>query len=257
MLERAAEAFGSPSVLAILLATTFVACALSGVASTGGGFLLMGAMALFLPMREAIPLHALVMAFANLARVVLLHRYVRLELLGRFCLGLLPGALLGVLLWTGGEPKRLRLLLALIVLVTAWWQPKTRGALGSWTVQILGFYMGVAGMFVGATGPLNASILLRADLGQEEFVATNSAWQALSHLVKVVSFSGLGHVAGLDPVRWVPLALVALIATYTGRRLLSNLPLNVFRRLVQLVITGVALALIVQELGGFQPASQA
>ena len=115
-------------MIAALVVVTLLATVLSGITSTGGGFLVMGTYALLLPLDQAIALHAATFGVANLARVLLLRRHVRWEPIARYGLGLALGAAAGAALWSQvdlrGVPG-LRAGLALLGLAAIWW-PRRR-----------------------------------------------------------------------------------------------------------------------------------
>ncbi len=232
----------------LLLAVSTLTSLITAMLGLGGGLVLLAVMAALLPVSVLIPVHGLVQLGSNGGRALLMHRSVSPRLTGWF----LPGALLGVglaSLWVVALPESaLSLLLALYILYSTWGPalPRTdgdrRAAFG------VGLFSSLLSMFVGATGPLVATLFSRRALGRETVVATHAACMTLQHALKIAAFGVLGF--SFQP--W--LGFIALmigtgfIGTLVGRHLLLRLNDRYFQRLFRALLTLLALHLAISAL---------
>ena len=102
-------------------------------------------------------------------------------------------------------------------------------------------------MLVGATGPYVLALLRPLSLGREGLVATHAAAMTAQHGLKMAAFGLLGFA--FSP--WAPLIALMIaagfIGTLLGRRLLGRLDERHFSRLVQAILTIVALDLVLRS----------
>ena len=84
----------SGGVAAFVVAAAFVTATLSGVFGMAGGLVLMGALALVLPVQAAFVTHGLLQLVANGWRAALHRRHVRWDIVGWYALASLVAAVL-------------------------------------------------------------------------------------------------------------------------------------------------------------------
>ena len=227
-----------------LVALSLFTSALTAAAGIGGGLVLLGVMASFLPPIVVIPTHGVVQLGSNAGRAVLLRQHIDRGILLPFALGSVLGIVLGAKLFVALPTAVLEIVLGLFILACVW-LPKLKAS----RIPDRGFTLvGIAGsfctMFVGATGPFVASFITPERLARHAVVATHAACMTVQHTLKVAAFGYLGFAF----LPWMPL-LAAMIAagflgTMLGRRLLDRLPHHIFARAFKVILTVLALRLL-------------
>lgn len=247
-MESLAASLLPPGVSALaaigLVALSLFTSALTAAAGIGGGLVLLGALASFLPPVIVIPIHGVVQLGSNAGRAAIMRHAIDRRIVAPFFLGSLIGIALGAKLFVALPTTTLQIILGLFVLASVW-LPKLKTA----HIPIRAFVVvGIVGsfctMFVGATGPFIATFISPDRMPRHAVVATHATCMSLQHTLKVIAFGFLGFAF----LPWIPL-LVAMVGagflgTMLGRRALDRLPHDVFARIFKVVLTLLALRLL-------------
>ena len=224
-------------VYLILAITALLTSILSGMLGMAGGMLLLATMFCFLTHAETIPTHAVVQLASNATRLTAFARSIAWPTVGRFLLGVVPGAIVGSVIYyrfgtpAASEPYLEMLVGAYILAVTFLPKPKRQDRdPGRWAWPATGALAGAAGLTIGATGPLIAPVFARCGFAKERLVATKAACQACLHLIKLPVFilaEKAGKFAAFD-VRELGLLAGLMIAmvipgTLIGKRMLTRI----------------------------------
>ncbi|UCC31563.1 MAG: sulfite exporter TauE/SafE family protein [Phycisphaerales bacterium] len=232
-----------PIILALAALITSIISAILGMA---GGMLLLATMLCFMSHGEAIPTHAAVQIASNGTRVLAFIKNVDGHTLGRFCLGLLPGAALGMLLlWTLGQRQQsepyLKTLIGTFILIATYLpQGKADGRSAGtwWDFPLMGLVAGTAALTVGAVGPLIGPLFARRHFVKESLIATKAVCQLATHVLKIPAFIWLRD---LDLTRLGSLALLMIVmvipGTLIGKRILTGVPERHFRIAFRVALT--------------------
>ena len=222
----------------------FVGSTLTGIMGVGGGVLILVIMAQFVPPSVLIPLHALVMLYSNLNRVVIQRRHIRWSYVWPFlAAGVIAIAL--VSRWVNSVPVDLgQLLLGLFVLI-ATWRPNWF-QVGQWPASLSGGITGALSMFLGAMGPIVMAVLPRAAWSRHEIIATHGMVMGLQYGVKALAFAWIGFewIAYLPAL--VAMCLAATLGNLAGARLLGRVSEQHFKFVLNTLLTVLALRLVVQ-----------
>lgn len=205
----------------ILAIAAFCTSTLSGMIGMGGGALLLAVLSSFLTYAETIPMHATVQIASNSTRVLAFWQHVDWPTIGRFLLGVAPGAVLSgtllAIIGVGGSAEPYLKGLIGVYILTFIFLPKPKGRSEQTAHRreftIIGFAAGTLGIFVGAVGPMIAPMFARHNFVKDRLIATKAVAQASLHLIKLPIFMVVG---GFEIARFSLLLAVMLAVTIPG-----------------------------------------
>jgi uncharacterized membrane protein YfcA len=238
-------------VAVFILATALVTSLVSGVFGMAGGLMLMGALALVMPVSAALVTHGLIQMVANGWRAVLHRRHVQWRIVGLYALG--SAAVATALAFVSYVPSKPMLYLLLGLVPGLTWLPKKVLQLDAAKPPqsvLCGVLVTGLNLLAGVAGPLLDIFFIRTDLTRHRIVATKAATQVFSHLAKVIVYGApllkLGG-PGLPPA-WlfacsVPLAM---IGTVLGGRILDRLTDKHFLAWTRYIVTAIGGLYLIQ-----------
>lgn len=229
----------------------FLTATLSGVFGMAGGLVLMGALALVLPVQAAFVTHGILQLVANGWRSILHRRHVRWDIVGWYALASLAAAGgVALLSFTPSKPL-LFLLLGLVPFLT--WLPQSwinldaarppQAFLSGLTVTGLNLTAGVA-------GPLLDIFFVRTELTRHAIVATKAATQVFAHLAKIVVYGApllAGKAVGMPPLWVFAVAIpLSMAGTAVGGVILNRMTDVNFKRWTRWIVTAVGVGYLAQ-----------
>lgn len=236
--------------LYIVLMALFTAL-LSGVFGMAGGLLLMGALALVLPVHAAFVTHGLLQLVANGWRAVLHRRHVRWGIVGWYALASLVAACVVAVLSFAPSKPLLFLLLGLVPLLT--WLPSQRIRLDAARPRqafLSGLSVTGLNLTAGVAGPLLDIFFVRTELSRHAIVATKAATQVFSHSAKIMVFGApllTGAEIGLPPLWVFALAIpLSMVGTVAGGKLLDRMSDGNFKRVTRWIVTAIGASYLIQ-----------
>jgi len=223
---------------------------LSGVLGMAGGMVLLSALLLRLEPVVAIPVHGIVQLVSNASRAWFLREHVRKKLVIPFVLPLLPAGALGVVLLGSLPPAVGKMLIGTFVLVFTWRASRTheQGTPPEHPERMLAIAGAIVGFFstlIGATGPLLAPFIMALELAPQATVGTMAACQVFQHASKVAVFGFAGFDFRDRVAPALALSVCAILGSAVGTRWLDRIDRDLFRRIVKVVLTLLALQLLV------------
>lgn len=231
-------------VALFLLVTAFLTALLSGIFGMAGGLVLMGALALVLPVSAAFVTHGLLQIVANGWRAILHRQHIAWPILWNYALASAIAAM--AVLTIGFAPSKplLFLLLGLVPLLV--WLPKHRLRLDAAKrshALASGFLVTVLNLSAGVAGPLLDIFFVRTQLNRHQIVATKAATQVFSHLAKVLVYGAPLVAAGQPEVPpWWLFALaipLSMAGTTAGGWVLDRLSDAHFKRWTAWIVTAI------------------
>lgn len=233
----------------LLIISAGFTSALTAGLGIGGGVLLLGIMAFLVPPAALIPLHGVVQIGSNVGRTWLMRTHIRPVIVWPFAVGALAGAFAGGSIARELPAQLLNLALALFILYAVWGKwPTLRGKAQRAGLWGGGIVISFVSMFVGATGPLVATLMKTQALDRQQHMATFSACMSLQHGLKIIAFGFFGFAFGT----WMPLLLAMIasgfIGTWLGERWLAGRSEDGFQQGLNWLLTAMALQLLWQAL---------
>lgn len=234
-----------------ILVVAFVTATLSGVFGMAGGLVLMGALALVLPVKAAFVTHGLLQLVANGWRAILHRRFVRWEIVAVYAgASAVAATAVSLLAFVPSKPM-LYLLMGLIPGLL--WLPRgwiQLDAAKPGQAFLSGLMVTGLNLTAGVAGPLLDIFFVRTELTRHAIVATKAATQVFSHVAKIVVY-GLPLVAAPAselPSVWVFVLAVPLsmAGAVVGGEILERMTDVNFRRWTRWLVTAVGLVYLVQ-----------
>ena len=236
----------------LLLIIVLITSTISGVFGMAGGLVLMGALALALPISAAMVTHGAVQIVANGWRALLHRAHVRWRIIALYALGSAGAA--GALALVTYQPTRAWVFLLLGLTPLLAWLPTRHLRLdAARPADAFACGLTVTGLNVlaGVAGPLLDVFFVRTNLPRHQIVATKAATQVFSHFVKML-FYGAPLVAaaqstGLPPL-WFFLAAapLAMLGTVLGGKILDRMSDKSFLKWTRWIVTGIGAVYLVQ-----------
>lgn len=220
--------------LLMLMPAVLLASLLAALLGTGGGVLLLPLLVLVFGIRDAVPLYALLQLVGNLGRLSLNRAALAWPVLPWFLAGAVPAAVLGAWGFAVLPAPALQRLLGGFLLLCLIGRRCLRPPFGfpRWGFLPVGAVFGLVSAVAGSAGPFVAPFYLAHGLLKGAYIATEAAATAGVHVVKLLSYYGLGAL----PVRVLGyglcLAPLMLLGAWLGRWLLQRMPVAVFTGLI-------------------------
>lgn len=234
-----------------IVALSFVTATLSGVFGMAGGLVLMGGLALVLPVSAAFVTHGLLQLVANGWRAILHRKFVRWDIVGWYALAsFIAGAVVALISLVPSKPV-LYLLMGLVPGLL--WLPQSWLKLDA-AKPPQAFLSGLSvtglNLTAGVAGPLLDIFFVRTELTRHAIVATKAATQVFAHLAKVVVYGApLLFTPSKDMPSW-PLFLAAIplsmLGTVVGGRILDRMSDVNFKAWTRYIVTAVGVTYLIQ-----------
>lgn len=241
----------SLAIAAFIVVIAFVTATLSGIFGMAGGLVLMGGLALVLPVAAAFVTHGLLQIVANGWRAILHARHVRWGIVGCYAVASLAAAIaVALVAFTPSKPM-LYLLLGLVPGLT--WLPQKALRLDAAKpahALISGFLVTGLNLAAGVAGPLLDIFFVRTELTRHSIVATKAATQVFSHLAKVIVYGAplLGaKAAGMPPWPVFACAIpISMLGTVVGGRILDRMSDVNFKSWTRWIVTAIGVVYLIQ-----------
>ena len=230
----------------ILLSVSWLAATISGVAGFGGSLIILPVFSYIVGAKQAIPILTIAWMMGNITKAVLGFREIRWRPVNYFCLGALPGALIGAKIFidipAGTVMKMIGVFLLCIVILR---QRKDLPAIPeSWFVPT-GFVVGICSSLFGSAGPIGAAAFLGLNLPATAYVASEAVTAVVMHATKTALWGQYRLISPTDMMTGVILGLAMMAGSAMGRSLIKRLDPKTFRVIVDVLMTVAAISLLV------------
>ncbi|HEX5379608.1 MAG TPA: sulfite exporter TauE/SafE family protein [Phenylobacterium sp.] len=241
---------GALSALFIVI-LAFVTATLSGVFGMAGGLVLMGGLALALPVSAAFVTHGLLQLVANGWRAILHRRHVDWRIVGIYAVGSVIAG--GVVSLIALAPSKAALYLFMGLLPGLLWLPQSwirLDAARPGQALLSGLMVTGVNLTAGVAGPLLDIFFVRTALTRHVIVATKAATQVFAHLAKIVVYGApliAVHGKGLPPWWLFALAVpLSMAGTAVGGVILERLSDLNFKKWTRLIVSAVGITYLAQ-----------
>ena len=238
------------AVAAFLIITAYLTATLSGIFGMAGGLVLMGALALVLPVAAAFATHGILQFVSNGWRAFLQRDHIRWTIVGWYALASAAAAGVVSLLAINPSKPVLFLLLGLVAMLV--WLPKNWAELDAAKplhALISGFAVTAVNLTAGVAGPLLDIFFVRTKMTRHQIVATKAATQVFSHAAKILVYGGLAwRTADAMPPIWVfALAIPASMAgTASGGLVLDRMSAAGINRWTPWAVTAIGAVYLIR-----------
>jgi uncharacterized membrane protein YfcA len=236
-----------PAFTAVFLVViAFLTATLSGIFGMAGGLVLMGALAMVLPVAATFVTHGILQLVANGWRAVLHRHHIVWPILFYYAMSsAVAGAVVAVIALSPSKPT-LFLLMGLVAMLV--WLPKSWSSLDAAKPAhafLSGFLVTLTNLTAGVAGPLLDVFFVRTSLNRHQIVATKAATQVFSHAAKIAVYGGLlagWTVEGIPPWWLFALAIPAsMLGTTAGGFVLDRMSDSNFKRWTAWIVTVIGL----------------
>ncbi|MEO1476658.1 MAG: sulfite exporter TauE/SafE family protein [Pseudomonadota bacterium] len=229
----------------LIIATTLASSFISGIFGMAGGMVLMGVLVALVPVATAMITHGAIMMVANGWRAYLLRGDVDWRVFWRYMIGAAMGvSLLFLVVW---RPDKLAVYFILGLVPVVIWLPRNWLDLDiqkPLQAEVTGIIVQAMNTLAGVAGPVLDIFFVRTAMTRQQIVATKSATQAVSHIIKVGFWSAPLLLASTSPEPIFPpiwlLAVaipVAMMGTALGKGILDRMKDDGFRSWVKGLVT--------------------
>lgn len=234
-----------------VIVLAFITATLSGVFGMAGGLVLMGGLALVLPVSAAFVTHGLLQFVANGWRAFLHRKFVRWDIVGWYALASAIAA--GVVAMLSFLPSKPMLYLLLGLVPGLVWLPQKWVNLDA-AKPAQAFLSGLSvtglNLTAGVAGPLLDIFFVRTAMTRHAIVATKAATQVFAHLSKVLVYGApLLFKPNADMPPWWLFACaipLSMLGTVFGGRILDRMSDVNFKRWTRWLVTVVGVFYLIQ-----------
>lgn len=226
----------------------FFTAILTAIAGVGGGVLLIGIMALYLPPHILIPVHGIVQLSSCGSRAILLRKHIIWSYLKEFLAGALLGTLLGLLFEPKIDENVFKPLLGGFILTITWLPVKAFFARIPGRFFSAGCMQVYLSLLVGATGPLSSAVLFQEKIKHQSFVGTNAALMGCMHFLKICVFVWFGFSFYEQLYLLVFMVIATVAGSWVGSKITPLVSERWSKPLVKLLLTVLAGRLIIASL---------
>ncbi|MAC90862.1 sulfite exporter TauE/SafE family protein [Maricaulis sp.] len=236
-------------IAVFILVATFVTAFISGVFGMAGGLILMGALALVLPVAAAMVVHGVIQSVSNGWRAVLHLKWIDWRILAIYLAG--SAAAAGLLAFASFELSKAWLFVILGLVPAVIWLPKHilhLDAARPHHAVACGFAVTGLNVVAGVSGPLLDVFFADTQQDRRAIVATKAATQVVSHGVKIAYYilPALG-AAGLPSVQWLMIAApLAILGTTAGARFLALMSDVQFRQWTKWIVSVIGAVYVIR-----------
>ncbi|MEO9021207.1 MAG: sulfite exporter TauE/SafE family protein [Ginsengibacter sp.] len=234
-------------IIAILFILSIAAFILSTISGGGGSLVLVPVLNFTLGVTNTAPVLNLGSFLGRPSRLILFWNHIQWRVCIYYAPAAVMGAWIGSWLFSSFRLEWLQIVVGIFLISTVWqYRFGKRGK--SFTVRLwyfipLGFLVSILGTIIGALGPVLNPFYLNLGLDKEGLIATKTANSFIMGLTQIGSYTFFGLLHGELWVYGIALGLGATVGNIIGKKFLSKMKSNLFRKflIALMVISGILL----------------
>ncbi len=234
----------------ILFICGIIAYIVSTLSGGGGALILLPIVGFYLSPSVVAPVVNLGNMIGRPARLILFWKDIQWKLVAFFVPSALLGAVVGAFIFVQLESDWIQLLLGMFLISTAFQfrfgKKKTSFSMKMWYFIPLGFVVTLISTLFGATGAVLNPFYLNMGLVKEKLIATKTANSFFAGFAQLGSYTFLGVLHGELWGYGILIGLGAIIGNIFGKRLLSKMSDERFRKLVVFIMTVSGVVMLVK-----------
>ncbi|MEM9004333.1 MAG: sulfite exporter TauE/SafE family protein [Cyanobacteria bacterium P01_F01_bin.86] len=230
----------TPVVILLIGSASFVAWFFSMLAGGGSPFILIPLLSLLLGTQAVAPVITTGLLIGNTQRSLFFWKEIDWHVTAWYLPGCLGGAVLGAYIFTWVHADWLQILigLALLGMVLNYWLGRSlkflnqKFTMKAWYFLPAAFFNAVGSALIGSTGPIMNPMYFACGLEKEAMIATKASNKAFLHVIKLISYAGLGVLEPNHIGYGLIIGLGAVPANLIGKWVLERITNDQFRQMV-------------------------
>ena len=235
----------------IAFTTIALTSLLSGVLGMGGGMILMGVLAMLMPLSQAMIVHGLTQTVANLSRAWIHRREIHWSIFRWYLMGS-QITLIGFFFFalTISKPWFFIALGSLALISQLLPKQISIAVTKPQNALICGMMVTASQLLVGVAGSILDLFFVRSSLSRYQVLATKAITQTIGHLTKLMFWSGiaLGHL-NINLQAWWILPIIIVLATsgsHFGAKILARMSDGQFRKITSTMLLLIGISYLVR-----------
>ena len=231
----------------LLMFIGWFAATVSGAAGFGGALILLPVLTYAVGAKAAVPILTIAQLLGNLSRAGFGFSEIRWRPVCLFSVGTIPLSILGARVFVALPAHILMCSIGLLLLLIVVFRHTRLGQrqLPDYLLSPAGAVVGLLSAIAGSAGPLGAAVFLGLSLPPTAYIASEAVTASLMHITKTVVYGRYAMIQSADVLAALALGGSMIMGSWSGRRLIQQLPQRKFSLLVEvlLIISGVLLIL--------------
>jgi len=225
--------------LSIALIVAFFASILGALSGFGAGILVMPFLVPLVGIKGVVPVMAVAMVIANVARIWVYRTHVRLELVGPLALSIIPGVFVGTYIYKSMPVDFLAVFLGLFLIASIGLRRLMSGRkikVERGSLVAGGFVFGVLAGTTPGVGVLLIAVLLGMGLGGPALVGTDAVVGLLISFVRTGMFSSYGLIKLPELTIGIAVGLATFPGAFAARWMISRLSATVHVWIIEAMV---------------------
>jgi uncharacterized membrane protein YfcA len=203
---------------------------LASILGFGGLLVLIACLSLFVDIKYSIALGTMYSLVASLSRTVIFRKYIEKKLVGYLAIGIIPGSILGLYLFSIAKSEVLSVFFGAFIIayvVNKLINLKFHFTPSRWVISIVSFIFASTSSIIGATGPIMVILMQQLKNTENEFIAMMAVIFLINGLLKFIGYLYLG-IINLDNIAIViSIVVFAIVGSIAGKKLVHKIPQKV------------------------------
>jgi uncharacterized membrane protein YfcA len=217
---------------------------LSSILGFGGLLILIAGFSLFMDIKYSIALGTIFTLTSSLTRTVIFREYIDKKLVPYLFLGIIPGSILGLFLFSITKSKLLSIIFGVFIIayvVNHFINPKFQFKPNRFAISSISFIFASSSSLIGATGPIMVMLMQQLKNKREEFIAMMAVIYTMNGILKFAGYLYLGVLNFGNMQLIISIILFSVIGSVLGKKLVHKIPQKIleYSILALLLVYGI------------------